>query len=108
MKLLALLALLPLADAQAATRAELLTRFKASCNEVVAENYKNHKDICACITTNLAGVYTDEELELMTLSHEGDPESEAALQKDENSRLIDIDYDVTEGCMENVKFKYRK
>lgn len=102
------LLLAPMAEAKkpdSNSRPALLARIEAACQERISEEYPKYKKICSCVSRNLDAKLGAEDLELITRSHEEDPEAETEMQNEKHNDLILFDYDVTEGCLTNPNWK---
>lgn len=103
---LALLASLPAGAKE--NRTDLTDRIEYACNVRLRVDYKNHREICACVSGNLEAELKTKDLELLARSHEEEKEAEEELQQEKHNDLILFDYEVTESCLENPKWKYGK
>jgi hypothetical protein len=106
--LLALLLPLSLSAAPGKDRSQLLERIERACQKNIRKEYKNHREICSCVSRNLGSGLDTPELELITRSHEEDPKAEELLQEEKYNDLILYDFEVTETCLENPAWTYGK
>jgi len=107
--LLLSLLLAPAASAKpkkAPSRPAMLEKIQRACEERVEEDHKNGPEICACVSRNLDSKLGTADLELISRSHQEDPKAEEELQDEKHNALLLFDYEATENCLENPRWKH--
>lgn len=96
---------LPSAAASAPAKAPLLARFEKTCLQNSAAEGRSQKDLCTCLKNNLGAKLKPEQLSLIVRFYEGDAEAKAAVQKPENSPLLDFDMEAADHCLLDSKWQ---
>lgn len=92
----------------ASNQDQFVSRIYSACKKTASEFLENYQPVCDCVYRNYKTVTISlEDLELMTLSHEGSQEAQDKLQDEKYTDLILMDYDITEGCTEDPSYTYK-
>lgn len=83
----------------------LLARFEKTCLQNSTAEGRSQKELCACLKFNLGAKLNPEQLSLLVRFYEGDAVAKAAVQKQENSPLLDFDMEAAERCLEDSGWK---
>lgn len=86
-------------------KAPLLARFEKTCLQNSTAEGRSQKELCACLKFNLGAKLNSEQLSLLVRFYEGDAVAKAAVQKPENSPLLDFDMEAAERCLEDSGWK---
>jgi len=88
----------------AGNKAPLLARFEKTCLQNSTAEGRSQKDLCGCLKANLGAKLNPEQLSLLVRFYEGDAAAKAAVQKPENSPLLDFDMEVADHCLLDTKW----
>lgn len=89
----------------APAKAPLLARFEKTCLQNSTAEGRSQKDLCGCLKGNLGAKLNPEQLSLLVRFYEGDAAAKAAVQKPENSPLLDFDMEVADHCLLDSKWQ---
>jgi hypothetical protein len=110
--ILILLSFLSLSSAEARSVRTAYDRIEEGCGARLKEEQITLRKLtatCKCLVSNVRSLNLgDEALNLLASSYENDPKAEEALNQEKWAELVEKDFVISEGCLEDPTYQFKQ